>query len=183
MSFLAECTFYDLKQMLERKKVKSWLKSVSAFANTEGGSLFFGVDDSHTVVGLQDVQSDADFISECINDKLDPVPEYQHLPLQVEGKPVLELRIQDLTAALPTYTDSKLPTFASDGFTFYTTVGNVNYDPNKVNDTQNVGDNVGSIQLIELTERQRVILELISSDSTLLEKLMEFDGIRVYRYK
>lgn len=94
MSFLAECTFYDLKQMLERKKVKSWLKSVSAFANTEGGSLLFGVDDSHTVVGLQDVQSDADFISECINDKLDPVPEYQLLPLQVEGKPVLELRVK-----------------------------------------------------------------------------------------
>lgn len=31
--------------MLERKKVKSWLKSVSAFANTDGGSLFYGVND------------------------------------------------------------------------------------------------------------------------------------------
>ncbi len=35
---IAECTSYDFKEMLERKKVKSWLKSVSAFANTEGGS-------------------------------------------------------------------------------------------------------------------------------------------------
>ena len=34
-----------VKEMLERKKVKSWLKSVSAFANTEGGSLFYGVND------------------------------------------------------------------------------------------------------------------------------------------
>ena len=32
---IAECTSYDFKEMLERKKVKSWLKSVSAFANTE----------------------------------------------------------------------------------------------------------------------------------------------------
>ena len=39
--FIAECTTYDFKQALERRKVKSWLKSVSAFANTEGGSLFF----------------------------------------------------------------------------------------------------------------------------------------------
>ena len=34
---IAECTSYDFKEMLERKKVKSWLKSVSAFANTDGG--------------------------------------------------------------------------------------------------------------------------------------------------
>lgn len=42
---IAECTSYDFKEMLERKKVKSWLKSVSAFANTDGGSLFYGVND------------------------------------------------------------------------------------------------------------------------------------------
>ncbi len=38
---IAECSAYDFKEMLERKKVKSWLKSVSAFANTDGGSLFY----------------------------------------------------------------------------------------------------------------------------------------------
>ena len=65
--FIAECTSYNLKQMLERKKVKSWLKSVSAFANTEGGSLFFGITDEHFVVGLPNPQADADFISETIN--------------------------------------------------------------------------------------------------------------------
>ena len=34
-TLIAECSAYDLKEMLERKKVKSWLKSVSAFANTD----------------------------------------------------------------------------------------------------------------------------------------------------
>ena len=43
-TLIAECTAYDFKLMLEEKKPKSWLKSVSAFANTRGGSLFFGVD-------------------------------------------------------------------------------------------------------------------------------------------
>lgn len=43
-SLIAECTAYDFKLMLEEKKPKSWLKSVSAFANGLGGSLFFGID-------------------------------------------------------------------------------------------------------------------------------------------
>ena len=29
-TLIAECSAYDFKEMLERKKVKSWLKSVSA---------------------------------------------------------------------------------------------------------------------------------------------------------
>ena len=41
-TLMAECSTYDFKEMLERKKVKSWLKSISAFANTDGGSLFYG---------------------------------------------------------------------------------------------------------------------------------------------
>ena len=44
-TLIVECSAYDFKEMLERKKVKSWLKSVSAFANTDGGSLFYGVND------------------------------------------------------------------------------------------------------------------------------------------
>ena len=40
------CSTYDFKESVEKKKTKSWLKSVSAFANTKGGSLFFGIDDS-----------------------------------------------------------------------------------------------------------------------------------------
>ena len=37
---IAECSAYDFKEMVERRKVKSWLKSVSAFANTEASSFF-----------------------------------------------------------------------------------------------------------------------------------------------
>jgi len=65
-TLIAECSAYDFKEMLERKKVKSWLKSVSAFANTDGGSLFYGVNDDGVIVGLENPQADADFISEMI---------------------------------------------------------------------------------------------------------------------
>ena len=50
-SLIAECTAYDFKVMLEEKKPKSWLKSVSAFANGLGGSLFFGIDNDGIVKG------------------------------------------------------------------------------------------------------------------------------------
>ena len=39
-TLITECSAYDFKEMLGRKKVKSWLKSVSAFANTEASSFF-----------------------------------------------------------------------------------------------------------------------------------------------
>ena len=39
-TLITECSAYDFKEMLERKKVKSWLKSVSAFANTDGAVCF-----------------------------------------------------------------------------------------------------------------------------------------------
>ena len=88
-TLIAECSAYDFKEMLERKKVKSWLKSVSAFANTDGGSLFYGV-----IVGLENPQSDADFISEMIKARLDPVPEVQLIPIEHEGHTLLEVKVK-----------------------------------------------------------------------------------------
>ena len=48
-NLISECTNYDFKVMLEEKKPKSWLKSVSAFANGLGGSLLFGVENDSTI--------------------------------------------------------------------------------------------------------------------------------------
>lgn len=50
--YIGEATEYDKKQEVERRKVKSWLKSVSAFANGAGGCLIFGVSDDDRIVGL-----------------------------------------------------------------------------------------------------------------------------------
>ena len=52
--------------MLEEKKTKSWLKSVSAFANTFGGKLIFGITNDDEVVGLEDAKGDSEKISEAI---------------------------------------------------------------------------------------------------------------------
>ena len=73
-SLIGEATAYDKKQMLEVKRPKSWLKSVSAFANGEGGALIFGISDDDCIVGLANAERDAEKISEEIKTKLDPVP-------------------------------------------------------------------------------------------------------------
>lgn len=75
--YLGEATEYDKKERLEEKKPLSWLKSVVAFANTEGGALIYGVADDDTVVGIDDPKYVSDKISEFIRNRVDPAPEIQ----------------------------------------------------------------------------------------------------------
>jgi len=65
---IAEANECDFKVALETKKPKSWLKSVSAFANGIGGTLFFGISDGRKIIGLEDVQADAEAISRLIKE-------------------------------------------------------------------------------------------------------------------
>lgn len=92
-TLIAEATVCDFKEALEVKKPKSWLKSVSAFANTAGGTLFFGVDNSHNVVGLADPQKDAEDISRLIKERISPTPRFILTAEQEYGKAVLVLSI------------------------------------------------------------------------------------------
>ena len=90
---LSECTAYDFKVALEEKKPKSWLKSVSAFANGLGGSLFFGVDNDRTIKGLDDIQSICETISSKIRDYMDPLPEVEMIPQRINGLDILQLKV------------------------------------------------------------------------------------------
>ena len=92
-TLIAECTAYDFKVMLEEKKPKSWLKSVSAFANGLGGSLFFGIDNDGIVKGLADVQHVCETISSKIRDYMDPLPEVEMIPHVIDGIHILQLKI------------------------------------------------------------------------------------------
>lgn len=92
-NLISECTAYDFKEMLEEKKPKSWLKSVSAFANGLGGSLFFGIDNDSVVKGLSEVQHICEVISSKIRDYMDPLPEVEMIPHRVDGLDVLQLKV------------------------------------------------------------------------------------------
>ena len=90
---IAEATECDFKVALETKKPKSWLKSVSAFSNGIGGTLFFGVSDDRKPIGLSDVQKDAEAISRLIKERITPLPQFILKPLQEDGKNLLALEV------------------------------------------------------------------------------------------
>jgi ATP-dependent DNA helicase RecG len=79
--------------MLEEKRPKSWLKSVSAFANGLGGSLFFGIDNDGVVRGLDNLQHVCESISAKIRDYMDPLPEVETIPHKVDNLNVLQLKV------------------------------------------------------------------------------------------
>ena len=93
-SLIAEATECDFKVALERDKPLSWLKSVSAFANGIGGTLFFGVNNDGKIIGLDDAQSDADIISNRIKERITPLPDFVLTPYNDSGKNVLTLVVK-----------------------------------------------------------------------------------------
>lgn len=63
---------------LEYKKevTTTFLKTVCAFSNYEGGTIVFGIDDNGKVIGLDDLGSTSLQIENMINDNIDPNPTY-----------------------------------------------------------------------------------------------------------
>ncbi len=90
---IAEATECDFKALVETQKPKSWLKSVSAFANGMGGTLYFGVDDDRNIVGLSDTQKDAESISRLIKDRISPLPNFVLIPKLLKGREILILKV------------------------------------------------------------------------------------------
>lgn len=88
---IIEATEYEFKVAVEKNKPKSWLKSVSAFANGIGGTLFFGVSDDRTITGLDDAQADAEAISRLIKDRITPLVQFVLTPFQENNKNLLAL--------------------------------------------------------------------------------------------
>lgn len=90
---IAEATEYDFKCSIEANKPRSWLKTVSAFANGVGGSIYFGVSDDGKIVGLQNPRKDAEKVSELIKSRIEPAVTIELNPLQIEGKDLLHLQV------------------------------------------------------------------------------------------
>ena len=65
------------RQLEFKEKVSgSYLKTVSAFANYDGGSILFGVNDVGDIVGISDVEQNCLDIENSINDSIKPQPDY-----------------------------------------------------------------------------------------------------------
>ena len=91
---IAEATEYEFKSTVEVNKPRSWLKTVSAFANGVGGSIYFGVSDNGVAIGLDNAQKAAEQVSELIKARIEPAIKNVVLePLDADGKDILRVQI------------------------------------------------------------------------------------------
>ena len=167
---IAECSSYDFKEMLERKKVKSWLKSVSAFANTDGGSLFYGVsivmgDEVHIDIyddRVELVSPGAMLDGTQIQDRdIYKVPSMRRNPVIADMFTQLDYmekrgsglrKMRELTEKLPNFLPGKEPQYQTEAISFYTTFYNLNWGEN------------GRIPIEEVANRVNSSLEKYSID-------------------
>lgn len=54
----------------------TFLKTVSAFSNYDGGTIYFGIDDNGNIKGLSDLKQSCLDIENKINDNISPQPTY-----------------------------------------------------------------------------------------------------------
>lgn len=73
----------------KERVTNTFLKTVSAFSNYEGGTIYFGIDDDGNVTGLPDIKQACLDIENKVNDSISPQPVY-----------TIELQNHDQTIAL-----------------------------------------------------------------------------------
>lgn len=62
---------------LNQSITKTFLKTVSAFSNYDGGTIIFGIDDSGRVIGIDNIDDAWLDIENLINDNIKPQPRYE----------------------------------------------------------------------------------------------------------
>lgn len=72
---------------------KTFLKTVSAFANYDGGEILFGIDDDGNIVGIDDPEELCSRVENSINDALEPLPTYSLEQETRKGKEIVRLEV------------------------------------------------------------------------------------------
>lgn len=91
---ISEYSDCDFKESLEENKPKSWLKSVSAFANGIGGKIFFGITNDRALKNIVEPQRTIEKITDLIDKHIAPKPSYRLTPYEENGNVFIELRIE-----------------------------------------------------------------------------------------
>jgi Putative DNA-binding domain len=88
-------TEFKLELPISERSIINVMKTVAAFANGEGGTLLFGVDNHGAVVGLQfdDTRATLDRTTQLIRDWVRPHVDFDTALADVDGKQVLLIRV------------------------------------------------------------------------------------------
>lgn len=85
----------ELPPREDRKSIIGAMKTIAAFANGDGGTVLFGVDDVGTVVGLgvDNTRKTLDRVTSLITDWVRPLVDFHPEVAEIEGKYVLLVRV------------------------------------------------------------------------------------------
>ncbi|MCD4712679.1 MAG: putative DNA binding domain-containing protein [Clostridiales bacterium] len=89
MYVIGEDKFTEYK----REYTKTFLKTVSAYANFHNGVIIFGLDDQHGVIGIGDTDNLRLAIEHGINDSIEPTPYYEIEIETIDSKKILVLSV------------------------------------------------------------------------------------------
>ncbi|MGI6587324.1 MAG: RNA-binding domain-containing protein [Peptococcia bacterium] len=93
---------------LKRQVVKDLCKTIIAFANSQGGTIYIGIDDDGTVVGIKDFDSEMLKLSNMVRDAIKPdvTMFVSYIREKKKGKHVLKVIVQKGTEC-PYYLQNK----------------------------------------------------------------------------
>jgi ATP-dependent DNA helicase RecG len=107
MLLIGESETLEFRERLSDKRTRL-AKTAVAFANTRGGTIVFGVDDDHQVVGCE-TKGIADTVTNILRSICDPLPEFVTEILCHENKQLLLVRVA--VSKGPVYTVKELGPF------------------------------------------------------------------------
>lgn len=84
----------EFKEKLDKSRPEKIAKTAAAFGNTKGGTIVFGVDDNHNVVGCE-IKGMSDTITNIIRSYCDPPPVFTVRAVNREGKELLLVEIAE----------------------------------------------------------------------------------------
>ena len=73
---------------------KTFLKTVSAFANYNDGRIVFGIDDDGNITGIDNAKTESLKIENMINDSISPIPDFDIQVSKNENKEIVILNVK-----------------------------------------------------------------------------------------
>lgn len=90
---IIEASLIEFKVDLETEKPAHWLKTLVAFANSNGGSMYFGVNDNAELIGLKSAQDVAEKITDFIDKRITPSLPYELIPYSKDKLDYIEIKV------------------------------------------------------------------------------------------
>jgi len=137
--------FFESKEMeLKREYTRSYLKTVSAFANERNGKIIFGVTDEGEVLGIEDDAKVRQQVENAIYNNFSPVPNFELETQMIGDKKIVVLSVFR-GFAIPylfegkAYMRTDTSTFVADGFRmrrWFGEISNVSFEDILIEDNE-----------------------------------------------